>query len=147
MSDREAQASTALVALACRACGSPNVAVEQRDDPDKPIKVICRDCRRVTWPPKPGNETRRRDHNQQHRKAWRAQLGGEYLCLWCGVHAQETRCGFVVDHLWPLEAGGSDQLANTALLCANCHRKRHADRDAVQHFRGRSARDHAEAAL
>lgn len=131
---------------ACRRCGSPNVRVDQRDDPDKPIGLKCFDCGHYTWPPKPGNEERRRDHNSRWRKDWRAQLGGELICMWCRVRESQTRTGFDIDHLTPFEAGGTDEFANTMPLCRNCHTKRHAEQCVIQHLQGRSARDHPEAA-
>jgi hypothetical protein len=128
-------------------CGSPNVEViERHNDADKPIGIRCRDCRSYTFPPKPGNENRRRDHNARWRKDWRTQLGGELTCTWCRVRESETRCSFHIDHVTPLEAGGADEFANTMPLCRNCHTKRHADQAVVQHLQGRSAREHPEAA-
>lgn len=128
----------------CRRCGSANVRVDQRDDPDKPIGLSCNDCRSYTWPPKEENEHLRRDHNARWRKVWRAD--GELVCTWCRVRESQTRCVFHVDHVTPLEAGGLDEFDNTMPLCGNCHTKRHADQRVVQHLRGFSARDHQEAA-
>lgn len=126
---------------ACRKCGSPDVRVEVRNDPDKPVKLTCLTCRAVTWPPKPGNENRRRDHNAKWRKTWRIAQGGELQCLWCLARESEKLGSFVIDHRIPLEAGGYDTEANTMPLCPECHTERHAHQRTVQHLLGRSARD------
>jgi hypothetical protein len=131
---------------ACRRCGSTDVRVDTRDDPDKPIGLSCADCGSYTWPPKPGNEQRRRDRNTKWRKQWTASLGGELVCTWCRVRQGQTRCVFAVDHITPLEAGGVDAFENTMVLCANCHTTRHAAQNVVQHLRGLSAREHGKAA-
>ncbi|MGE3694438.1 MAG: HNH endonuclease [Dehalococcoidia bacterium] len=43
-----------------------------------------------------------------------------YGCLACGV----TGVRLEVDHIAPLAAGGSNELANLRTLCVPCHRKR-----------------------
>jgi transcription elongation factor Elf1 len=128
-------------AHACRRCGSTDVRVDERDDPDKPIGLACQTCGAYTWPPKPGNENRRRDRNPKHRKQWRQRLRGVLVCAWCGVTEQQTRAGFEVDHVEALEHGGADTFENTWVLCRNCHTRRHADRCTVAHLLGRSARE------
>ena len=130
--------------FACRRCGSTDVHVDERDDPDKPYGIRCFVCKAYTWPPKSENETKRRDHNSRWRKIWRQQAS-EFTCTWCRVRASQTRCNFDVDHIIPLEAGGKDEWENTMVLCRNCHTVRHAMQAAVQHLNGRSARDHSVA--
>lgn len=125
----------------CRApgCGSTNVEAIWREEREQ-FGLRCRDCGRWTWEPKAGNENKRSDHNAKHRAAWKAKLGGELVCAWCGARESEVPTEWHVDHIVLLDDGGDDVFENTIVYCQHHHNQRHSERNFVGRFRiGRAA--------
>jgi len=96
------------------------------------------------WAKKTENEGLRSDRNAHHRRHWRRRQDGEMQCHWCGVVESQTRAGFEIDHVHPLEDGGSDEFENTRPLCRDCHTVRNAMRAHARHLAGKSARSEVE---
>ena len=44
-------------------------------------------------------------------------------CVWCGTEGNNAN-KLQVDHIIPVSKGGSHNMANLRVLCANCHKKR-----------------------
>ena len=50
-------------------------------------------------------------------------IEGKYQCAICGLN-NNTRDGFEIDHILPMNKGGKSVLENLQILCRNCNRKK-----------------------
>lgn len=61
-----------------------------------------------------------------------------YLCEYCHTNERWQYVRFTVDHLTPVEAGGTDALENLALACFHCNRRKSNHQAAVDGETGES---------
>lgn len=126
----------------CRMCGHHGPHAITDGVAGHQAGVRCQACERhLGWLPKPRNIAKRRDRNHGHRRYWLEQHAGDLICACCGSRQSERpRVAFDIDHIVPLEDGGTDDERNTVPLCRDCHTIKNAIRAHRRHTLGLSAR-------
>ncbi len=121
--------------MECRYCYSTNLIEKLTENGPHYAELRCADCgRHLQWIPKPKNEKETKRNNNKWLKKWREKLE-VLICHWCWIKETETKMGFEIDHISPIEEGGQDEFENTRPLCSACHWLRNAERHRVKYLK------------
>ena len=111
----------------CSRCGCKDDWREEPGTPPHEAKYVCTNCGAfMGWKRKDANEGKRKDKCQDWRARHKESLGGELVCLVCGLSESQISITFHIHHWVPISEDGPDEFGNTSPLCVYCHNHVHA---------------------